>query len=56
MELKVNRKLLGCHKDKFIFDFKWADNISDLKDPISFCINGDSAPNRRFNYRFIWSE
>ena len=36
------------------FDFHWCDNPADLTDPISLCVNGDSAPNRRFNYRCIW--
>ena len=56
MELIVPRKLLGLTGNQFIFDFKWSDNAADLKDPISFCTNGDTAPNRRFNYRFIWNQ
>ena len=40
----------------FSFDFHWCDNPADLKDPISCASNGDSAPNRRFNYRCIWSK
>ena len=54
LELAVPRKLLGLKGDAFSFDFHWCDNPADLKDPISLCINGDSAPNRRFNYRCIW--
>ncbi|MFT3749585.1 MAG: hypothetical protein QM768_14760 [Agriterribacter sp.] len=54
LELAVPRKLLKAEGDVINFDFHWADNPSDLKDPISLCINGDSAPNRRFNYRFKW--
>ncbi|MGL6196643.1 MAG: hypothetical protein ACRC2T_17665 [Thermoguttaceae bacterium] len=39
------------------FDFKWSDNPTcdvsgAITDPISFCTSGDTAPNRRFNYRF----
>ncbi len=56
LEIAVPRKLLGLTGNKFIFDFKWSDNAADLKDPISFCINGDTAPNRRFNYRYIWEK
>ena len=56
MEIAVPRKLLGLTGSKFTFDFKWSDNAADLKDPISLCINGDTAPNRRFNYRFIWNK
>jgi hypothetical protein len=54
LELAVPRKLLGLKGDAFSFDFHWCDNPADLKDPISLCTNGDSAPNRRYNYRFIW--
>jgi len=56
LEIEVPRKLLGLTSTTFTFDFKWSDNASDLKDPISLCTNGDTAPNRRFNYRFIWSQ
>jgi hypothetical protein len=54
LEIAVPRKLLGLKGDTFSFDFHWCDNPSDLKDPISLCTSGDSAPNRRFNYRCIW--
>ena len=37
-------------------DYKWSDNPTELVDPISLCVAGDTAPNRRFNYRFIWKE
>ena len=56
LELSVSRDNLGLVGDAFVFDFKWADNPSDLKDPISLCVNGDAAPNRRFNYRCIWKK
>jgi len=56
MELSIPRDLLGLNGDKFTFDFKWSDNPAELKDPISFCTDGDTAPNRRFNYRMIWSK
>jgi hypothetical protein len=54
LELAVPRKLLDWKRDALTFDFHWCDNPIDLKDPISLCISGDSAPNRRFNYRCIW--
>jgi len=54
LELAVPRKLLGLKGDSFTFDFHWADNPRDLIDPISLCTSGDSAPDRRFNYRFSW--
>lgn len=56
MEVAIPRKLIGLTTSKFTFDFKWSDNAADLNDPISLCINGDTAPNRRFNYRFIWKQ
>jgi hypothetical protein len=45
---------LGLKGDDVAFDFHWSDNPADLKDAISLCLNGDSAPNRRFNYRCVW--
>ncbi|MDO5571137.1 MAG: hypothetical protein Q4F97_06685 [Bacteroidales bacterium] len=56
MVISVPRKQLGLNKDKVIFDFKWTDNSVELKDPISLCTDGDTAPNRRFNYRCIWNK
>ena len=54
LELAIPRSVLGLESGGFTFDFHWADNPQDLKDPISLCTDGDSAPNRRFNYRCIW--
>jgi hypothetical protein len=54
LELSAPRKMLGLPSGKFIIDFKWSDHPADLNDVISLCVNGDTAPNRRFNYRFIW--
>ena len=56
LELTIPRHLLNLTEDKFTFDFKWADNPAELADPISLCTDGDTAPNRRFNYRVIWSK
>jgi hypothetical protein len=56
LELAVPRELLGLKGDRLAFDFHWSDNPTDLKDPISLCVSGDSAPNRRFNYRCVWKE
>jgi hypothetical protein len=33
-------------------DFKWADNIQRDDDVFEFTVNGDSAPNGRFSYRY----
>ena len=54
MELEIPLSLLSIKGKDITFDFKWADNPGELTDPIAFCLYGDSAPNRRFNYRFIW--
>jgi hypothetical protein len=54
LELAVPRKLLGLEGDSIAFDFHWCDNPADLINPISLCVDGDSAPNRRFNYRCLW--
>jgi hypothetical protein len=56
LELSIPRNILGLTAEKFTFDFKWSDNAADLNDIISLCTGGDTAPNRRFNYRFIWEQ
>lgn len=56
LELSISREMLQLAGDKFTFDFKWTDNPTELKDPISLCTDGDTAPNRRFNYRCIWQK
>jgi hypothetical protein len=56
LELAVPRAALGLTGDALAFDFHWSDHPLDLKDAISLCVNGDSAPNRRFNYRCIWNQ
>jgi hypothetical protein len=52
MELSISRKTLGQTGRTPAFDFHWADNIQRLDDISEFGVNGDSAPNRRWNYRF----
>lgn len=56
LELSISRKTLGLTGNSMTFDFKWADNPESLTDPISLCTHGDTAPNRRFNYRCRWSK
>lgn len=56
IELAIPRNLLNLPTEVFTLDFKWADNPAELEDPISLCLNGDTAPNRRFNYRLIWNK
>ena len=52
MEIRIPRATLGLAPGNVAFDFHWADNVQSLDDIIEFAIHGDSAPNRRFNYRF----
>ena len=54
IELAVPRQLLGAKGKSIAFDFKWADNPRNLRSIISLCTTGDTAPNRRFRYRFLW--
>ncbi len=49
--VSVPRKLLGFSQTGSRFDFHWTDNASP-KDLSDWMVSGDSAPNRRFNYRF----
>ena len=52
MELSVPRRMMGLADS--VFDFKWADNCvldASKADWSDFTINGDAAPNDRFNYR-----
>jgi hypothetical protein len=53
LELSIVRSSLGLSKSPPSFDFHWADNIQNLDDISEFGTNGDSAPNRRWNYRFV---
>ncbi|MGC9467536.1 MAG: hypothetical protein ACP5HS_03005 [Anaerolineae bacterium] len=48
----VPRRLLGLEKDPMAFDFHWADNIRGSGDIADFFVGGDSAPPRRFDYRY----
>jgi len=52
LEMSVARKLIHQTGPTPRFDFHWADNIQKLDDISEFGVNGDSAPNRRWNYRF----
>jgi hypothetical protein len=51
LELAVPRAALGLTKLPITLDFKWADNIQQTGDATDFTLNGDAAPNDRFNYR-----
>ena len=51
LELAVPRAALSLRKLPAVIDFKWADNIQQTGDWSDFTLNGDAAPNGRFNYR-----
>ena len=54
LEIAVPRKLLNKTRKEVSFAFKWADNPTNPIDIISVSTSGDTAPNRRFAYRFVW--
>lgn len=54
LELALPRTALGGG-DLGTIDFKWADNIQQTGDWSDFTLNGDAAPNDRFNYRAVFS-
>ncbi len=56
VEVAIPRKLLGKTGKRFSLSFKWADNPSYPGDIISVSTTGDTAPNRRFAYRFVWKK
>ncbi|MCA9265463.1 MAG: hypothetical protein KDA60_16500 [Planctomycetales bacterium] len=52
LELAVSRALIDENSPSPAFDFHWADNIHSYTGVAELGVNGDSAPNRRWNYRF----
>jgi hypothetical protein len=52
--LAVPRRVLGLNgaNSRVRFEFKWADNIQNDDSMDEFTVNGDSAPNGRFNYLY----
>jgi len=52
LELAVARAQAGQADGIPAFDFKWADNIQHFGGVEELGVNGDTAPNRRWNYRF----
>ncbi len=52
LEIGIARGLVGQAGRTPAFDFHWADNLQRLDDVSEFGVNGDSAPDRRWNYRF----
>ena len=52
MHVAVSRKLLGIRGDILVAEFKWIDNMQKPGDILDLYINGDSAPDGRFRYRY----
>ncbi|MEK7675328.1 MAG: hypothetical protein AAB676_05795 [Verrucomicrobiota bacterium] len=51
LELALPRAALGLSSGPVTLDFKWADNLQQTGDWSDFTLNGDAAPNDRFNFR-----
>src|SRR2546428_114821 len=53
-EIAIPRARIGqTGRPRIAFDFHWTDNIPFGADISRFSLDGDSAPNGRFNYRFV---
>ncbi|BCM94413.1 hypothetical protein IAD21_06320 [Abditibacteriota bacterium] len=52
--LLVSLKQLGLGANAHGVDFKWTDNCFEKGDWSDFMLNGDAAPNDRFNYHAQW--
>jgi|GEM_PF-216453 len=53
LEISIPRSDLGLGGDSALdFEFHWCDNIGAQSDITKFFTEGDSAPDRRFNYRY----
>jgi len=53
LELTIPCKTLGLKAPPAALDFKWADNCITVGDWTDFTLNGDAAPNDRFNFRAV---
>lgn len=56
LELSISREVVEETDSAPSFDFHWADNIQNFDGIQELGINGDSAPNRRWNYRYQVAE
>lgn len=52
MEISVPRSFLNLEEGTPSFYFKWADNPQHLENISAFFTDGESAPDRRFNYNY----
>ncbi len=51
--IAIPRAALGLAGKPGVINFKWADNIAQTGEASDFTLNGDAAPNDRFNYRAV---
>lgn len=56
MEISVPRNAMNITTETPQFYFHWADNPQHLNDISTFFTDGESAPDRRFNYNFSSTE
>lgn len=54
LELSIPLPALGLSAPPPAIDFKWVDAIAQTGEPSDFTVNGDAAPNDRYNYRAIF--
>ena len=52
LEISIPLSAIKKNSSTIDLDFHWADNIQQLTSITEFFTNGDSAPDRRFNYRY----
>ncbi len=53
IHVKIPAAALGINTaESFALDFKWVDNSLHTGDIIDLYVDGDAAPNHRFNYRY----
>jgi len=51
LEIAVPRAIIGMRRLPTAVDFKWADHCYRHGNWSDFTLNGDAAPDDRFNYR-----
>lgn len=54
MEVALPRSAVGMLNATAVMDFKWTDNIQQTGEASDFTLNGDAAPNDRFNFRAVF--
>jgi len=56
MEMSIPRTVVMMDQSTPEFYFHWSDNAQQLNDVTAFFVDGESAPDRRFNYNFSTSK